>query len=128
MQITKFTDYALRVMLTLMRQPDRQRVQIKTMADALCISENHLVKVVHHLGKLGWIETYRGKNGGICLSGVALTLSIGSIIRQLETSIAPVNCFSPHCPLQGRCALEQALWQAQSAYLQVLDQVRLIEL
>ena len=87
-----------------------------------------MTKIILQLVKLGWIETYRGKGGGFCLSKTALTLTVGQIVRELETSVKPIDCFAPLCPLQGKCGLERVLWQAQSAYLQVLDKVTLVEL
>lgn len=128
MHITKFTDYSLRVLLTLVTVPDNEQRQIKPLASALGISENHLIKIVHSLGKLGWIITYRGRGGGFVLSEAAKRLTIGEIVRQLEPNMKPIDCSSGYCPLQGNCSLENLMWQAKQAFLQSLDEKRLIDL
>jgi len=115
-------------LMVLATLPEDERVQVRALAQQLSISENHLIKVVHQLGKQGWLLTYRGKGGGFCLAPAAFTVSIGDVVRALEPSVTPIDCFRPTCPLQGACSLERLLWQAQAAYLQQLDAVRLADL
>ncbi|MFL6692012.1 MAG: Rrf2 family transcriptional regulator [Ramlibacter sp.] len=64
MKLTAFTDYSLRVLMYLAARPG-QRATIGQIATAYAISENHLVKVVHFLGKSGWLANVRGKGGGL---------------------------------------------------------------
>src|SRR5690606_38287290 len=64
MKLTTFTDYSLRVLIYLAAQPGR-RATISEVASAYGVSENHLVKVVHFLGRQGWLRNVRGKGGGL---------------------------------------------------------------
>lgn len=77
MRLTYHTDYALRVLLYLAVSPTTQRAHIQDIADAYAISSNHLMKIVHQLGKLGYIETIRGRNGGMRLARNPAAICIG---------------------------------------------------
>ena len=123
MQLTRFTDYALRVLMFL---ADRQgmRTTIKEVSDAHRISEDHLMKVVHRLSKLGYLTAVRGKGGGIKSARLPSEIFIGQVIRSIEP-LTPVECFVPGydgaCILYPNCALRGALLSAQSNYLKALD-------
>jgi len=119
MQLTRFSDYSLRVLMFLARHPDEQ-VTIRDIATAHGISENHLMKVVHHLARSGYVKTVRGKGGGVRLASTAAKISIGAVVREVEP-LTPAECFAPgydgRCRLFPRCALRGALHAAQSAFL-----------
>lgn len=123
MQLTKFSDYSLRVLMFLARHPD-EHTTIRDIATAHAISENHLMKVVHQLARSGYVKTVRGKGGGVRLARAAARISIGAIVRELEP-LTPAECFAPgydgRCSLFPRCALRGALHAAQSAFLRTLD-------
>jgi len=127
MQLTKFSDYSLRVLMFL-AQRHGGHTTIRDIADAHQISESHLMKVVHQLAKRGYIKTVRGKGGGISLARSPAEVSIGAIIRDVEP-LAPVECFVPDydgaCRLYPNCGLRGALHAAQSAFLTTLDEYRL---
>lgn len=123
MQLTSYTDYALRVLIYLGTTPDRQ-ANITEIADFFNISRNHLVKVVHQLGSLGFVKTTRGKGGGFSLQRPPEKISIGEVIRSMENHFNWVECFDPsrnHCRLQPNCGLKRLLARAGDAYLNVLD-------
>jgi len=130
MQLTRFSDYSLRVLMFLARHPDEQ-VTIRDIATAHGISENHLMKVVHHLARSGYVKTVRGKGGGVRLASTAAKISIGAVVREVEP-LTPAECFAPgydgRCRLFPRCALRGALHAAQSAFLHVLDAYTLRDL
>jgi Rrf2 family nitric oxide-sensitive transcriptional repressor len=123
MQLTKFSDYSLRVLMFLARHPDEQAT-IRDIATAHGVSENHLMKVVQQLAKRGYVKTVRGKGGGVRLARAAAKISIGAIVREVEP-LTPAECFLPgydgRCSLFPRCALRGALSAAQSAFLRTLD-------
>src|SRR4051794_4907145 len=84
MQLTRFTDLGLRVLMYL-TQPERvDAVTNAEIADQFAVPHNHVIKVVHKLGKLGWIRTQRGRGGGIVLGVSAATLRLGDVLRGLE--------------------------------------------
>lgn len=128
MQLTKFTDYALRTLMALATLPEGKVANIRTLSQQFSISENHLVKVVHSLAKLGLIRTQRGVGGGMYLQPSTLQIPLGILISQLEASISPVNCDEPACPLRGQCKLKSLLDEAIQAFLSTLNSSCLAEL
>lgn len=128
MQLTKQTDFAFRTLLYLARQPAGERVHIQQLCDYYDISPNHLAKVVVKLAHLGYIDTLRGKGGGIMLNPVALDASVATIVDAFETTLEPVNCKHPKCRLMPECRLKHALDEAMQAFLQVLGQYTLQDL
>jgi Rrf2 family nitric oxide-sensitive transcriptional repressor len=129
MQLTHYTDYSLRVLIFLSLQEDEQRITITNIAEHFTIPRNHLVKVVHRLGVLKYIDTTRGKNGGIRLAKPADQISIGKVVRQMEATLDIVNCQSPSpCPIRSGCNLKSILNHAANAFLDVLDQYTIADL
>jgi Rrf2 family nitric oxide-sensitive transcriptional repressor len=130
MKLTAFTDYSLRVLIYLATEPTR-RVTIAEIAAAYDISENHLVKVVHFLGKHGWIETVRGKGGGILLAMPPEAINVGRVVRDTEGAAVPAECFLPEggaCAITAACRLKNALAEAVRAFYQVLDTYTLADI
>jgi Rrf2 family nitric oxide-sensitive transcriptional repressor len=130
MKLTAFTDYSLRVLMFLAADPT-QRATIAQIAAAFDISENHLVKVVHFLGRQGWIETLRGKGGGIQLAMPAESINIGRVVRDTEGSALPAECFLPEgnaCVLTTACRLKNVLAEAVKAFYAVLDKYTLADI
>ena len=129
MRLSTFSDYNLRVLMYLGVQPDRLAT-IAEIAAAHEISENHLMKVVHQLGRSGYIETVRGKGGGMRLAKAPKEIVLGEVIRQTEGDIAMVECFSESssCRLLPACRLKGILGEALSAMFLVLDDYTLADL
>jgi Rrf2 family nitric oxide-sensitive transcriptional repressor len=130
MKLTAFTDYSLRVLLYLAAEPGR-RATIAEIAAAYGVSENHLVKVVHFLGKQGWIETVRGKGGGILLAMPAEHINVGRVVRDTEGAAVPAECFLPAgnaCVITPNCRLKNVLADAVKAFHRVLDQYTLADI
>jgi Rrf2 family nitric oxide-sensitive transcriptional repressor len=129
MQLTVHTDYALRVLMYLCLRPNRV-VTIDEITDFYEISRNHLVKVVHHLSSKGFINTARGKNGGMQLSRPATEITIGDVVRKLEANFDIVECFSmdsKKCRVLPICGLKSVLHQASENFLAFLDQYSLAD-
>jgi len=129
MRLSTFSDYSLRVLMYLGAQPSRLAT-IAEIAAGHGISESHLMKVVHQLGKGGFIETVRGKGGGIRLALAAKDIGLGDVIRHTESDFTLVECFSDHasCRIQGACCLNAILDQAVKALFLVLDGYTLADL
>jgi Rrf2 family nitric oxide-sensitive transcriptional repressor len=127
MKLTAFTDYSLRVLIYLAADTTR-RATIAEIARSFDISENHLVKVVHFLGKQGWIETVRGKGGGIRLAMPPQQVNVGKVVRDSEGAAMPAVCFSAdrdRCVIDGSCRLKGVLGEAVKAFYAVLDRYTL---
>lgn len=129
MRLSTFSDYNLRVLMYLGIHPDRL-VTIPEIADAHRISENHLTKVVHQLGRRGYVETVRGKGGGVRLAKPPKDIVLGEVIRQTEGDIQMAECFADNstCRIQGACRLQDILVDAVAAMLHVLDTYTLADL
>lgn len=124
MQLTAYTDYTLRVLIYLGMQSSGEKSNIKEISSFYNISNNHLSKVVYELGKLGLIETARGRNGGIRLAKEPVQINIGSIVRLTESPINMVECFDETrntCRISPACKLKHVLNEALHSYLKVLD-------
>lgn len=123
MRLTLMTDYALRVLMYAARQPDRL-CTIAEVAEAHGISEAHLMKVTHRLALGGWLETVRGKGGGLRLAQAPESINLGAVVRDIEPDFALVECYSAdsRCALTGRCGLAGVLDEALSAFLRSLDE------
>jgi len=130
MQLTYFTDYALRVLIYAAVRPG-SRCLTSDVATAFGMSRHHVVKVVNELRHLGYLDTTRGRDGGFALARQAAGIRIGEVVRRTEGSMALVECFNRDtntCPLSPACGLKGVLREAFDAFLAVLDRATLADL
>jgi len=129
MRLTTFTDYAMRVLLHVATAPGG-RSTIAEVARAYAISEHHLVKVVHMLGKEGLLLNTRGRGGGLKLAAPPASIRVGRVVRATEEPSALAECFKPegHCVIAGHCRLAGVLGEAHAAFYEVLDRYTLQDL
>ncbi|AKJ30888.1 BadM/Rrf2 family transcriptional regulator [Caldimonas brevitalea] len=128
-KLTAFTDYSLRVLIYLAAHPGK-KATIAEITRAFGVSEHHLVKVVHFLGKKGWITTVRGKGGGMTLATSAQAICVGRVVRDTEGLLEPAECFESgggHCAIGGCCGLKGVLAEAVQAFYAVLDRYTLAD-
>jgi len=114
MQVTKYTDIALRVMMHLALVPD-QRSTISDIAHRFNLSLNHLVKVVHQLVHEEYLDSAKGHRGGIRLARAASEINVGDVVRATELTFKPMDCTGMNCPLRTKCILCDALEEAVDA-------------
>ena len=105
MRLTVYTDYALRVLMYLALKEDRLAT-IAEIAESYDISRNHLMKVAHQLGVAGYVETVRGRGGGLRLAKPIAAIGLGEVVRYTEPDMAIVSCFEP---LGAPCAIRPAV-------------------
>ena len=130
MRLTTHTDYALRVLMYLALRPGESST-IQEIADRYGISKNHLMKVVQHLGAAGWIETSRGRGGGLRLAKPASAIDLGAVVRSTEEDVALVECFKPEehlCAITPACRLKGIFAEALEAFFQALSRHTLADL
>ena len=130
MKLTTFTDYSLRVLLYLAARPE-ERATIAQIAAAYGISEHHLVKVVHFLGKKGWLSNVRGKGGGMELALPPELVGLGDVVRATEGEAVIAECFESdggQCCITPGCRLRGVLKEAVKAFEAVLDRYTLADL
>lgn len=130
MRLTQLSDYSLRVLMYLGAQPQERLVTIEEIAAAYGISENHLMKVVHRLAQNGFVETVRGRGGGLRLKGRASGIRLGDVVRAVEEDFSLVECFGTGntCRITDVCRLKRVLDQALGAFLTSLDAWSLADL
>ncbi len=123
MRLTVYTDYALRLLMYLALKDDRLAT-VNDVADSYGISRNHLMKVAHQLGVAGYVETVRGRGGGLRLARSPASIGLGDVVRRTEPDTSLVPCFKPvdaPCAIRRCCVLQRALEKARLAFFEVLD-------
>lgn len=150
MRLTQYSDFALRSLIYLAVKPRSDEfVNIADIAHSYRISKNHLTKIIHQLSKLGYIDTVRGKNGGIRLAMHPRDINIGQLFRHTESDFALVQCFdelhqnrsntdpariptvnfttttTSFCAIAPACTLKSAIAEATAAFIAVLDRYTL---
>ncbi|MCH9681614.1 MAG: Rrf2 family transcriptional regulator [Deltaproteobacteria bacterium] len=129
MQLTRRTDYALRL-LSLLAVDDDAPVSVTEAADRLEISSGHLAKVAHSLVQAGWVQSVRGRSGGLLLAEGAGDVRLSTVFEHLEPQ-ALVECFDPEgggCVLTPACRLKGVLFEARAAFIDVLKDYTLRDL
>jgi len=122
MQLTRFSDYALRVLM-FAHAADGRLVTIEEMATSYRISRAHLMKVVNALTRAGYLTSVRGRSGGVTLARPADDIRLGDVIRATEPDFALVECFSTgsQCVIGNCCQLPAVMRRALQAFLAELD-------
>mgnify|MGYP002062285485 CR=1 FL=1 len=131
MRLTMYTDFSLRVLMYVGAKERSQLSTIQEISTAYGISKNHLMKVTYELGKHGYIETVRGRGGGIRLAHDPININVGEVVKKMEDDFYLVECFncaSNRCVITPVCKLRNVLHQALTAYLSVLDAYTLQDL
>lgn len=122
MQLTLFTDYALRSLIFLAAKP-HENSSVKEIAEHYGISRNHLVKVVHKMSTLGLVESSKGKGGGIKLAHDPATMRLGDIVKKME-NMEIVECFNRDlntCRISEICRLKHVMHEAAQNFIKTLN-------
>jgi Rrf2 family nitric oxide-sensitive transcriptional repressor len=130
MRLAEYTDYTLRVLMYCAARP-QQLVTISELADHHGVSRNHLMKIVTDLGRLGMLETTRGRGGGLRLLKDPAKIRVGDVVRASETDFRLVECFdldTNRCILTPSCRLKGVFDAALRAYFRELDGTTLADL
>ena len=129
MHITRFTDYAIRVLIYLAVKKNELST-ISEIAESYAISKNHLMKIVQELNLRGYLLATRGKNGGIKLISDAEEINIGKLIRELEGETKLVECFGSNnqCVITPTCQLKEMFSKAMESFFATLDEYTLADL
>lgn len=130
MRLTTRTSLALRTLMFCAAHPDRlaRKAEVSVVCGA---SENHLAQVIHQLGRLGYLQTHRGRSGGIALGRPAAEITVGQVCRELEAVVPFVDCMDRHaegCPLQSACTLKCMFEEALTAFYAALDRYTVADL
>ena len=129
MRLATMTDYALRLLMYVAQQPERL-CTIAEIAQVYGVSEAHLMKITNQLGRQGWLDTVRGKGGGIRLAVAPSEIGIGAVVRGMEPDFYLVNCLTQDvtCALAGSCRLTGIMSGALQQMLDYFDDYTLADL
>ena len=128
MQFTDYTHFSLRALTFLALQPHDRLTTITEIADAFTISRNHMVKIIHQLGLKGYVETIRGRHGGIRLAKPATHINLRSVVIDMENILSPINCKEEDCHIVSACRVQGIMRRAMNAFLDVLDEYTLADI
>ncbi|WP_375264438.1 RrF2 family transcriptional regulator [Planktotalea sp.] len=130
MKLTSYTNYAMRsLQLAALKAPDL--VRIDDVAKIHNLSRPHIMKIVHELGRAGYLETVRGRSGGFRLARPPEDIIVGEVVRITEGPLDVVECFNPEkntCPLMGICILSKKMQEATAAFMAVLDDLTIADI
>lgn len=118
MQLTQQTDFALRLLIVLARR-ENEPLSIAAFAGDQGLSYNHMAKVGQALVRAGYIESIRGRAGGVRLARHPGAIRIGDVVRDLEPRLVAADCGA--CRLSRDCGLNGLLGEAMNAFLAALD-------
>lgn len=124
MQLTRFTDLGLRIVMRLAVEQPGDRPGSKDIAEQLAISYAHAAKVIARLSELGIVDARRGRGGGLAITELGRTASVGWLARRLEGESEVIECDGSNpCPLRASCLLRPALRRAREAFFASLDEL-----
>lgn len=129
MQLTSHTDYSLRLLIYLVVRSDLMPPTVQAASSRYGISAHHVAKVAQTLVQLGYVNSRRGRGGGLELAKPPEKINLGALVRQTE-NLTLLECFGTDskCVIDPACRLKGVLGQAQSAFLNVLDGYTLADL
>ncbi|WP_299202291.1 Rrf2 family transcriptional regulator [uncultured Amphritea sp.] len=128
MRLSAFTDFGLRTLMYLATLEEARLSSVAEVSAVYQVSQSHMVKVIGQLAKLGYVQTIRGKNGGIRLAVSPETINIGEVIEQLENYLDGVDCTTTSCQLLPCCELKKALIEGMRAFIDTLRNYTLADL
>ena len=130
MRLTAFTDYCLRVLIYVGLKDD-ELATIDEIVESYGINRNHVVKVVFRLGQLGYLDTIRGRRGGVRLAKDPAKINLSTLVRQTEEDWTVVECFQERgcqCVIEPACVLRKALRESLDAFFSTLEGYTLADL
>lgn len=129
MQLSTHTDLSLRVLIYLALQKEPLPVTLQTLAEGYGVSANHIAKVGQTLTHLGYVQSVRGRNGGLLLALPVNAINVGEVVRRVE-NLQLLQCFGSGsaCPIEPACRLKSILHKALQAFLATLDEYSLADL
>lgn len=129
MQLSTHTDFSLRVLIYLALHQGQRPATVQEIARAYGVSANHIAKVAQTLGQFEYVQSIRGRNGGLALAAPAAEIRVGAVVRAVE-NLKILECFGSgsSCPIEPVCQLKIIVQQAQQAFLMTLDEYTLADL
>lgn len=130
MRLTKMTDYSLRLLMYIASKGEDELCSIAEVSKVQGLSEAHLMKITHQLALAGWLETVRGKGGGMRLGKPANKIKIGDVVQSMEPDFNIVECFggSTNCQFSKNCKLANVIDGALEGFIKHLNKHTLVDI
>ena len=129
MQVTLFSDYALRMLMYLGVRPD-EVVPISQIAEAFGASRHYMLKVMNDLTEAGYITAVRGRRGGVKLAKAPADIRVGKLVKATEPHEGLLDCIpgGSDCPIEAVCKLRKIFIEAQAEFYRTLDNYTVADL
>ena len=127
MLLSRYSDNSVRLLVHLALQDDGY-VTVGQAAEHGRMSRNHLMKVSRHLSQLGYIETVRGKGGGMRLAMDPATILLGDLICDTEPTLEIIRCERIGYPFIGNCIFKNIALEGRDRFIEVLNNYTLADI
>ena len=123
MRLNQASDFALRILMYLAEQKEPKTVE--DIAKRLLLVKSHVMKIVAKLVRAEILLSTRGRYGGVSLASKPSNITVGAVVRAIETDFAIVECMQNQqstCVFAPNCKLRNVMSNAQTAFMKVLDE------
>lgn len=129
MSLSLKCQYAVRALFELAKRSDDGLIRLQEIAEAQHIPRRFLENILNELRQGGFVQSKRGKDGGFRLNRTADDISVGDVVRFVESSMHPVGCMADQtCAMTGNCIF-MGIWdEAKRAVEEVYDRKKLSDL
>ena len=131
MKISKKSDYALRVLMTLVEYYGKEPISIRELATRNDVPKRFLEHIMLDLKSQGWVTSLPGKSGGYVLAQRPEEIRMGQIVRYFDNLLAPINCVSvnhyEHCSQEAVCRFRRVFLDARNYVTELMDKATLAE-
>ncbi len=129
MKVSKKSDYALRVLFSLVENYGRGPLSIRELAQRNAVPKSFLEHILLDLKAMGWVESTPGKYGGYILAKRPEEIRMGQVVRLFDNLLAPIGCVSAHqyeeCSQEPTCRFRRVFLQIRNDTTRMMDQATL---
>jgi Rrf2 family protein len=130
-RVSRKTDYALRVLFTLVDHYGRPPISIRELAITNEVPKRFLEQIMLELKAKGWVDSLPGTRGGYFLTQPPQKITIRQVLRHFDGIIAPVGCVSvtgyEPCALEKVCRFRRVLLKARNYVADLMDSATLAD-
>jgi Rrf2 family iron-responsive transcriptional regulator len=129
-RVNRQTDYAIRVLLALARQPEGTRLVTSIIGEEMLIPKAFLGRIVAQLAQAGLVVTFPGRDGGLQLPRPAAELTLWDVVGAMEAPFLLSDCMTGEaaCPFEGTCPVRLRWGRLQKAIMDELLRTTFAEL
>jgi Rrf2 family protein len=131
MRVSKKTDYALRVLFTLVDHHGGQPIPIRELARRNDVPKKFLEQIMLQLKAQGWVNSTAGIRGGYVLAKHPAKISMGEVVRHFDGILAPIDCVSvtgyQRCSQESVCRFRRVFFDARNFVANLMDRATLAE-